>query len=319
MKKTVIFVLACWLVGCGKVDDAMNSANQVPPKLDDMQNSMDELKRKMTLEASFEALLKPEYGKNLQPIPYDMMAFAKEIPKVATSDEFIQLVDLWIRKMNDATAPNPPTAPDAPKEGATDIDKSIYAQTMAQQKIQADQQSAAYTQQQMQTFVALQAVCGFLEDSQVQEIITDQIYKDGEFKETAYQLLLLRQQFLQNIEVAQLIQPKTMNAGVLDSGVKYVTSIEQITQQPFASKMTLNVTGIPGQQINLTLDTTSALQDWQMLKDNAARDLQTADVQSLTGNKAQDLALHNANQARVTQLLSIVNQHIAALTPKAKP
>ena len=53
----------------------------MPGKMDDMINKTNHLNQIVDLQAEmlpFEGLLKPEYGRDLAPIPFDLMPYAKK-------------------------------------------------------------------------------------------------------------------------------------------------------------------------------------------------------------------------------------------------
>jgi hypothetical protein len=240
--------------GCG-LQKAVDSAGATSDKLDDTLKQMKEMNgvvKDQCQEVAFESMLKPEFGQDLMPIPFDLMPFAKKFGTCSSTDDLTEVVYLWMKKMN---------------ELVIDTGPSGAAPT-------ADQVNA-FNHHKMQIFMALEAVSGLLEQDKVNKIIADQIDGEGRYQETALQLLMLRTRFLRDVMLeSSLFSTPLNNPGKISKAIEYADQIDAIARLPYAKgAIKIKITGFmdPYPVIDETFDPGVALDTWTKIRTKAQR------------------------------------------------
>jgi len=295
MKLTGLLVLSLGiLAGCGKLNGTMDATQQMPEKMDQtfqqikttndqMKDTNDTVKQE-PVAIALEKMQDPANGTNLLPIPFDIMPWAETFGKYASTDQVIKVVYLWEQKLNTTTV-------DA---NASDADK------------------AAFNQRMLQTFMALESVCGLLPDDKVQQIVKEQISSEGRFQTTAMNLLMMRVRFVRDVLVgASLLSEPLDNAGKLEQGIAYASSVEYVARLPYASKISIDIKAPFGEQQE-TLDPKGvATGVWSSLKSNVAiPDKQSTD--SMTGDAKLDKIRFDDEQKRKAAGLSTIDAKLKA-------
>ncbi len=297
MKATILAVLGFSLIGCG----AMRATEKMPGKMEEtqqqIQDTNNQLKKmretvdQQPVAIAFEDLLKEELGRDLQPVPFDLMPFAKKFGQYASNEDIADVVYLWMKKLNELTLDTEsPTA----------------------------DQTAAFNHHKMHIFSALQAVCGLLPEAKVQQIIKEQIEGDGRFQQAAMQLLMLRVRFLRDVMLeASLFSEPLDNVGKLEKAIEYTDSIDEIARLPYASEISIKITGFlaPIPAIEESLDPGLAVETWIKIRNKAARSL-VVKPKPVTGNPGVDEKLFDERQARVTRALAKTEGKIAGWQSK---
>jgi hypothetical protein len=280
----VLLSTALVLSACG-TQKAIDATRSMPGKMDDMINKTNHLNQIVDLQAEmlpFEGLLKPEYGRDLAPIPFDLMPYAKKFAQYAPAEDIPELVYVWVKKLNEAALD--------PTTGETQ-----------------DQ----FLHRKMQTLAALQAVCGFLPHAKVKQIINSEIYHSGRHQTAALQVLMLRVRFLRDVLLeASLFSAPMDSVGALQKAVEYNDEIDFIARLPFAGDIAVTITGFP-EPVQEAMDTKLALTEWQKIKLKANRSLKV-EPKVYTGIPAQDQALYQQQYNLMVQNLKLVDDRISS-------
>ncbi len=295
MRATILLLtLALAVSACSRAERAIEATNSMPQKMDETLAEMkrtNEVVRQQPVQISFENLLSEELGKDLDPIPFDLMPFAQKFGEYAEPKDVVELVYLWMKKLNEM-----PFAGDA--SDAVQVE--------------------AFNHHKLQIFSALQAVCGFLPQENVDVIIADEIEKDGRFATAAMQLLFLRARFMQYVMLdASLFSEPLDNIGKLEKAIEYTDSIDRIARLPFAKNLTLKITGFldPYPVVEESFDLNLAPDLWAKIKVKASDGLTVA-PKELTGDSRVDQKLYDDRQSRVRKSLEYVDDMINGWTAK---
>lgn len=279
------------LTGCG-ADEAIQATKSMPERMDQTNRKMDEMRKKMedTERAlgrvfSFEALLKEEYGRNLIPVPFDLIPFATEFAKYAPAHELVEVVYLWVRKINEITLELPNPSPD-------DVFKFDW--------------------NKMHVQAALQAVAGTIPRAKLEQIVREQVFSSGRYSDAALNLLMLRIRYLRDVMLgASLLAEKMNDVGDLEKAIEYAEEIEYISRLRFARQIHLELTGYKNNDLDVmeVFEPTLALKTWQKIKFKATVGLRVEmkDVSDVPGENER---LYQELQTRYNQALSLVNQRI---------
>ena len=288
-------VLAAALVlttGCG-LQKAVDSAGDTSGKLDDTLKQMKEMNgvvKDQCQEVAFESMLKPEFGQDLMPIPFDLMPFAKKFGSCSSTDDLTEVVYLWMKKMNELVIDVP---------GGTKP---------------TDDQVAAFNHHKMQIFMALEAVSGLLEQPKVDKIIADQIDGEGRYQETALQLLMLRTRFLRDVMLeSSLLSTPLNNPGKISKAIEYADQIEAIARLPYAKgAIKIKITGFmdPYPVIDETFDPGVALDTWTKIRTKAQRCFGQTPMPDTCNPPGVHDKLSKAAQFQLNSSLSYVDKKI---------
>lgn len=272
------------LSGCG-ADEAIKATKSMPERMDRMKQKMDETEIALGRVFSFEALLKEEYGRELIPVPFDLIPFATEFSKYAPADELIEVVYLWVRKINEVTL-------DLPNPTAEEIFKFDW--------------------KKMHVQAALQAVAGTIPKAKLEKIIREQIHSSGRYSDAALNLLMLRIRYLRDVMLgASLLAERMNDVGDLEKAIEYAEEIEYIARLRFARQIHIELTGFKNNDLDVleAFDPTVAVKTWQKIKfkANVGLRVEMKDVSDVPGENER---LYQENQARYNKALALVNQRI---------
>ncbi len=285
MTKAISFLFAATLVlsACG-AQKAIDNTNKIPKKLDDTIKTMEKTECTLVRGISFENLLKDEFGRDLSPVPFDLMPFAREFAKCASEEDLAEVTYMWMKKLNEVTLDLP-----SPSEA----------------------QVADFNHRKLHVYSALQAVAGFIPQAKLERIITTQLYGAGRYQESVMEMLMLRVQFLRDVMLENSLFSKGLtNVGTVEKAVEYAQNIEFIARLPFAKEISVNVTGFmaPMDDAKETFDPLNAPLLWAKIKVKAER--LNMEMKNWTGQPGEDQALFKNRQVRMTQALTLINQKI---------
>jgi hypothetical protein len=280
--------------GCG-VSEAIDSANSIPAKLDDTNKKMDDTIIKMkaigekaelaVVGACYKELNDPENGKELAPLPFDLMGCAQLLGENVSTQNVLKMVYLWVKKLNEVKI-----GVDEPSE----------------------LQIEAFNHDKDRIYTVASAVCGLLPEAKIAAIIEEQIYGSGRFQDTALQMLMFRADFVRGTLLEQSLFAEPLNnIGKLEEAVKYAGYLDNIARLPFAGEIKLKITGFkkPRKPVHRVLDSSVALRTWIDIRDKAGNDLGEIKVNS-TGNPVQDKKALADQVARKEKALATVKKQI---------
>ena len=295
MRATVsILVLSLTLVACARADRAMDAASATTGKMDDTIKEMkktNEVVRKQAVQVSLDEMLKPENGKDLDPVPFHIMPFAESFGEYATPDETVKLAYLWIKLINEM-----PYTGDAADTNAV----------------------MAYNLHKLQIFSALESVCGLLPQAKVDQIIANEIDTNGRFAGTAKQVLFLRAYFLNHVMLdASLLSEPLDNVGKLEKAIEYADSIDRIARLPFAKEIGIKITGFKNDMLTIDESITPhyALDIWSNIQGKSSGVVVAP--QDLKGDEKANQKLYVDRQLRVQKSLIYIGDMINGW--KSKP
>lgn len=287
MKKLgLVFGLTLVLGGCG-AKDAIDGTKQMPGKMDRMLGEMNRTNGKVEQQCAvltFDGMLKEEYGRELIPIPFDLMAFAREFGKCASDEQVVELVYIWVKRLNEVTMELP-----APTE----------------------EQTNQFNHRKLHIYSALQAMSGLLEQPKLERIIDREIYGAGRYQDSALTMLMLRAQFLRDVLLeASLFSEGLTNVGKVEKAVEYAEQIEYLARLAFSPEIGVTVTGFiaPMDDVKESFDPAVALKTWRKIKVKAER--LSLEMKSWTGKPNEDARLYAMRQQRMNKALSIINGKI---------
>jgi hypothetical protein len=273
------------LTGCGVIKATEGMPDKMDQTLVEMNKTNDTV-RKQGVQVAIEGLQKAENGEDLTPIPFGLMPYAKALGEFANPDEFVELVYLWMKQLNEVQLD------DSTKPSQAQID--------------------AFNHHKMQILSALQAACGLLPEAKIQQIIGTEIDNDGRFADSARDMLMLRVRFLRDVLLQNSLFSTPMDdVGKLEKAIEYADSIDKIGRLPFAKDMALKIGGFhdPLPTIQEAFDPGLALTEWSKIEIKAQNYLDVSE-KSKTGNPAQDKALAANNAARADRAMSTVVSRI---------
>ncbi len=104
MKKSIglLFAATLLLSACG-AQKAIDNTNKIPKKLDDTIKTMEKTECTLVRGLSFENLLKDEFARDLTPVPFDLMPFAREFGKCSSDEDLAEVTYMWMKKLNEVT------------------------------------------------------------------------------------------------------------------------------------------------------------------------------------------------------------------------
>lgn len=277
------------LTACG-TGKAIDATQEMPAKMDRMQSQMDEMKHKLTEAVTFEALLNPDFGKDLSPVPFDLMPFAKQFAENADPANIPELYYVWIKKLNEAT-----------------IDGNGSPEPVDQ-----------FNHRKMQTLMALQAVAGFMPRERLLPLLNEQIVHSGRYQTSMLSFLMLRVQFLRDVLLeSDLFSTPLDTVGKVEQAIKYADEIEFVARLPYTSLINISITGFaaPLPAFQESLDNGVALQTWRKIR-TKAQGAATVGEQDWTGNPGVNQKLAQERKVRLARALNLVDQRIAGWSKK---
>lgn len=288
MNKTgLCLALVLFLTGCG-ADKAIKSTNSMPEKMDRMLKEMSDTSCTLKRGISFEALLKEEFGKNLIPVPFDLMPFAREFAKCASEEDLAEVAYVWMKKLNEVTL-----------EGASPTPEQV----------------AAFNHERLHVYSALASVAGFIPRAKLDRIIHEQIVNDGVYQDSVLELLMLRAQFIRDVRLENgLFSKGLINVGRVEQAVEFAEELEHLARLPFVDQVGVTITGFidPYPDVIEAFNKDEAVKMWKKIKLKAER--MNVEMKTWTGQPNEDAALFAKRQERMNSALSKINSRINGWT-----
>ncbi|MGE4130162.1 MAG: hypothetical protein AB7F86_00910 [Bdellovibrionales bacterium] len=294
MKKTVLgAVTALLLVGCG-ADKAIKNANKIPgqldktiERLDKMDTRLDQVECEVKKGISFEALLNGTYAQDLVPVPFDLLPFARQFARCASPEEVAEIVDLWVKKLNEVTL-------DLPNPTPEDVQ--------------------VFDKRKMHVYSALQAVAGFTPQAKLDQIIYDQILRSGQYYEATMQLLMLRVKFFRDMMLdGRLFSKPITTVGQLKKAIEYMDEIEFVARLPFRAEIAIAITGFKDPMLDKdtseVLDYTFVKLKWRELKEKAARTLKL-EQKDWSGSKEEAEQRFRELQTELAESMKLIQSRV---------
>lgn len=256
MKKLVLVLIMSLLTACG-ADQVIESTNSMPGKMDNMTVKMDETNEKMDsmtekmdetnekmdsmtskidetneavrlqkLSIAKDGMEDPVNAEKLVPFPTRIVPFAELFAYTANRREILGQVYLYLKEVNDVIT--------IPAVDETGMPKEFSAQEIQD-----------INNEKFQIYTAAQAISAHIPQEMLEEIVTEEIYKEGRFQETAYNILMMRYQFLRDAMLTNsLLSQPTESTGVIKDAVTYLTFMDWIARRPFLEDIEVKVTGL---------------------------------------------------------------------------
>lgn len=324
------------LTGCDLVK-APKSVNEMNDKMNSLSSNMDAMNTKMDATVAginstnnavhdqqivlpYEALLKPEYTRDLDPIPADMMPFGKKLAEAATREELIALTYLWLKKIDEvfpvrAVERLPDGKPSLDPDGNT---KPIPFTQAEIERIQREKEIR---------LKGLMVIAGFTPQSIVEEIVQKDVLrkvagmslsqrqKAGLKRQTAYKFLMLRAQFLEEVLLKSSALTSLRDVGEFETALMYNEQLDFITKLPFADHIAYRTkladAQFTGMDWEALLDKRAAFKIWRSI--NAAFDVDLKiGGQTLTGDPVRDDELFARERAEALAMRAKVEAYIAS-------
>lgn len=298
----LVFTASC---GIGKV---MDSANSIPPKLDDtngkmtgMNNTMVGMDKNMNgmnstmgdmkkgIDSTNESvrlqklilakndMLDDKNTRDLEPVALGMVAGAKKFGEAATTEELIEYTRVLLLKIKDQKP-----------------DDSLKVNGKFPASVIAD-----YDHRKMVDLNQIFTIAGFCPQEKVDQIINDEIYAGGLYQRTAYAFLMARVLFTGTYLQETLLAEPMDTVKIMKETVTRLGAIDSILKLPFKSKIALNVAGFIGQDaIEISLyDATGAMDDswnapklWNKVLKRFDQDLKDGNIVQGSSSKSSAVA-----------------------------
>lgn len=306
--KKMIFVLAfIGATGC-KMLDAVDSVNDTPGKMDSMNSKMGDMQEEMAktnesirlqkVAIAKENLENPRNAEVLLPVPVGLMGYAKLFAENATLDEIAGQVYLYLKEVNDGIYLKPVDETGAEKEFTA-------------------QEAAAINQSKLHKFTAAQAISGFIPQATLEVLVAEAIYKEHRYQKTTYNILMMRYQFLRDVMLnGSVLSESIEDVGTLEKAYEYVSQMDWIARRPFVNNVNVKVYGfLPPygevyEELNVVLAKESLLSLYEVIL-SRADNVQKMQMQSFTGNAAEDAKLFQERTQRLEKVLSSVENDMA--------
>ncbi len=223
----ILILTAASLVGCG-VNDAVDATKSMPDKMDTMTEKMNETNEAVRLQKvvlAKQGMEDPDNAKVIMPIPFGIMPYAEKFAENATEAEVLAQIYLYLKEINDGLY--------SPKVDETGNEVEFTAEEINQINFE-----------KLHRFAIAQAVSGFLSQEMVASIVTNQIYSDGRFQKTAFEILMMRFQFLRDVLLTNsLLSTTAESAGIITDSVKYLSQMNWVAKRPFIDHVQVRITG----------------------------------------------------------------------------
>lgn len=283
MKLVILIAMALSMAAC-EVNDAIKSANSIPEKLDRTNDSMDKTQEAIRLQKLAIAKQNLEDAANasvLIPVPTGLIGYAKLFAETATEEELVGQIYLYIKEVNEGVQ-----LPNWGKDGPIEF---------------TDAEKQEFNYRNYARVTAAQAISAFIPKEMVEEIVDVEILKDGRYRKTAMNILMLRWQFLRSTMLgASLLNEPFNSTGAVKDAVEYLGYMNDILSYGFKNEIAVKITGLkaPLKNSDEKVKDQGAVQLGDLIGDTKrmALDLQKVGPSDLTGDPAQDQAL-NAKHA----------------------
>ena len=293
-KKLVLIISAIGLASCGKINSVMDSTEAIPEKMNALNRGMSETNESIRLQKlaiALDQVMKKENQQFLSPIPGDMMAPGKLLAETLTASEAVELLYIKLKNVNENTYRDQYPADDGltNKAQIEDFERSKIA-----------------------LLYAVQIISTFLPDSVLNQIIDTEVKHAGRFRQTAFQILMMRATFYDKVMLhASLLSDAMNTVGMVQKAIEYNTKIDFISKLKFADRIELKITGFldaaKNDAFSQKLNIQNAAKNWAAIQDRASTQVEIIGV---TGNEAEDQAEMAQEKAMLAQNLETIKNYL---------
>ena len=193
---------------------------------------------KQTLIVALEDMMRPDNTKYISPesiVPTALMPAGKIFADKATPEEMVSLVRTM---MKDIASAQP-----------SDTEKASTPKDELERK---------YDHDKWIKLTILEVIVGLAPQQTIEQLIQDQITSSGPYEDSAYAVLCLRHQFINDylLEEGLMSSPMT-NFGMYEEALKYLSYLNYIEKLPFKNSVALHVTGMINPDYNFDIDLTN--------------------------------------------------------------
>lgn len=225
-------ITLCIIFGSCKALDAIDGTAEMPNKMDNMLGAMDTTNggmkktnkgiHKQTLMLAMDGLLDKKNTEYLA-VPVRMLPYGKEFAEEATAQELAELSYVWFKQIED--------------EGDLGLPQEKLAEFDREKEIK---------------IVALEIIGTFTPKETINQMIEEQIYGDGHYRNATLGFLALRAHFTKNymLDTALLDGNKIRNVGDLDEAISRAQIIEDIYELPFAREISVKLKGFSNDELD---------------------------------------------------------------------
>ncbi len=297
LKKLVLVVSALGvLASCAKINSVMDSTEAIPEKMNALNRGMSDTNESIRLQKlaiALDQVMKKENQQFLSPIPGDMMAPGKLLAETLTASEAVELIYVKLKNVNENTYRDQFPADDAlaNKAQIEDFERSKIA-----------------------LLYAVQIVSTFLPDSVLNQMIDKEIKHAGRFRQTAFQILMMRATFYDKVMLHASLLSDTMNTvGMVQKAIEYNTKIDFISKLNFANRIELKITGFldaaKNDAFSQKLNIQNAAKNWAAIQDRASNQVE---IVAITGNEAEDQAEMAQEKVILAQSLETIKNYLSS-------
>ncbi|MBC7464985.1 MAG: hypothetical protein H7256_03245 [Bdellovibrio sp.] len=221
MNLMILVVAAFAFSSCSKIDSVMDKAETIPGKMDSLNTNMDELKRLTIVGEMKKELEDTKNYKVLAPVPFDLNAAAKKAAENFTIDEVVPWIYNLLQKINEAKFED-------------NFGRAINPN---------DPQAVEFEQNKLGTMSAISAVCGFLPESMINQMLVA-IDNGDEDAATMVSMFAMRAYFINNVLMKEKYAPsKLTSIGAVEKAIFYNKQVENLLRLPYADKINVTVNG----------------------------------------------------------------------------
>jgi len=301
--KFLILMLAMVFVAGCSLTKKMDETNR---KIDDTNGKIDNTNAELTktsdairlqkLAIAKQNLEDPQNGKYLDPFPTGLVGYAKTFAETGTEDELVGQIYLYVTEINN----------NAPTYKVDDTGKQI--DLTPQDKVDLDH----YKKQRL---TAAKAICAFIPQAMMDEVVKTEIINQGRYKDTALTMLEFRFQFLGDILLDHSILDEGIHSvGGLEQALEYSNSMEVIAQYPFASEISDDIHGFfntPPANDNLSMAAQNISDRLTVIQGQVEFNLPAQDLGEMSTDASQNEQLKAADQARLDKSNADLQKRLA--------
>lgn len=286
----LVLTIAVGFSGCGKLKNVLDKAETIPDKMDNLNKGMGETNASVRLQklGIFEGMvLEKDNYEMLAPFPADLMTGGKFLGEALTTEEALMWVFKSIKKIN-----------------TYDINSNPLLDS-SDEKVQAK-----FDHDKLGLYMAVTIVCGYLQDSVIDDIV-QRIYTSDRFTETGLQILALRAKFYSDVMLGgSLYTEKFSTLGHVKEAIDYNTKIERIARLPYPQAIKVSIVGMLTPEMNeamsVQFDPAIVNTNWSKIKTLGEAGFE---VKPLSGN-------NTADQAEAKRQRDVFNSYISFLNGK---
>ena len=269
---------------CAKLDSVMDKAETIPGKMDSLNTNMDELKRLTIVGEMKKELEDTKNYKVLAPVPVDLNAAAKKAAENFTIDEVVPWVYNLLQKINEAKFEDNYGRPAKPD----------------------DAQAVEFEQNKLGTMSAISAVCGFLPESMINQMLVA-IDNGDEDAATMVSMFAMRAYFINNVLMKEKYAPsKLTSIGAVEKAIFYNKQVENLLRLPYASSINVTINGFElntdfNAGMSYGLDFSSAKVNWNAISNGMVSYLKVNQYSTDQNQVNSQLARQKAALDQITQ------------------